>query len=483
MKAWHWNAIVVISLSVGCASGRLAECDRAMPPVEPVTTAASTAATEPPIRLAAGAEPMPASPEQAAPLARRFQPEFVSPPIEPPILAAPGRPLTLEDLEALALGNNPTLAQAAARVAAAEGQAYQSGLWPNPELAYQANEIGQERQAGQQGFYVSQEFVMGGKLRLSRRAAEQVAQQRQFELSAQRLRVLNDVRTQFYEVLAAQLQADLARERVQFLATSADRTERLQKVGEASRIEVLQLRIDRGQAHLTEQNLRNRYAAAWRSLAALMGVPEQQPAPLEGQLMNDVPQRDWPTVLGQVLANSPELAAVTAEINQASWALERARVEPVPNVTALAGPQYDNATGFTVTNVQVSMPIPVFNRNQGGISKAQAELVAAQRKLNSVQLALQARVAGAYERYANARRQVEGYSQDIEPKARDARNILEKYFQKEQDLPTLMAYLASQRTLFDTQLAYLTALKELRQSVIALDGLVLTGSLATNAAE
>jgi cobalt-zinc-cadmium efflux system outer membrane protein len=407
----------------------------------------------------------------------------VPPPNGPSFSPGPGLPLTLADLEAIALANNPTLAQAAARVGSASAEAFQSGLWPNPVAGYVGQEIGNEGRAGQQGFYLQQEFVTGGKLQLSRQTAWQVAQRREFELAAQRLRVINDVRTQFYEVLTAQRQAELAHERVRFLRDSAERADRLQKVEEAAPIEALQLRIDAGQANLAVQALTNRYFAAWRQLAAVAGAPDQQPLPLAGQLEAEPPLREWHVALATVLDNSPELAAVAAEISEARWALARAEAEPIPNVTVQAGAQYDNATRDTWASVQVGMPLPVYNRNEGGIAKAQADLVAAQRKLNGVQLALQTRLAAAFERYSTARQQVEGYARDIEPKARQAQSILEKYYKADRGVPALQAYLAAQRTLFETQLAYLGALKELHQSVIALDGLALSGSFSAVAAE
>jgi cobalt-zinc-cadmium efflux system outer membrane protein len=318
---------------------------------------------------------------------------------------------------------------------------------------------------------------------LARQAAAQAAQRRQFELAAQRFRLINDVRGQFYEVLTAQRQAELARKRVRFLDVAATDTERLLNLKEAAAIEVLQFRIDRGQAHLVAQALDNRSLAAWRRLAALTGVPNQQPVPLQGELAAAPPARQWQVVLATLLENSPELAAVHAEIHEARWALERAQAEPIPNVTVQAGAQYDNATRDSFASLQVGMPLPVYNRNQGGIAKAQADLLAAQRKYQSVQLELQTRLAGAFERYSNASQQVDGYARDIEPKASQAQAILEKFYRADRGVPALQAYLAAQRTLFETQLAQLGALKELQQSVIALDGLVLSGSLSAAAAE
>lgn len=511
----RWFIIVgslLAAASLGCATGHLAKNDAPATPLEPAPLQSSTQTAQ----LVAFSQPLPSFPGEASPGAATtaqgvpdatvgnppppYGPEALPPPDNRPHAAGPGQPLTLADLEAIALGNNPTLALAAARVAAARGNAFQTGLWRNPVVGYQGNDIGNEGRAGQQGMFVEQEFDTGGKLRLSRLTAEQVARRREYELVAQRFRVLNDVRTQFYEALTAQRQTELSRQRLKLLEKSADETERLFKVEEASRIEVLQIRIEVGQARLVAETTANRYEVALRRLAAVLGTPEQLPAPLAGDAAWErlaaapdapgkapvppkLPVREWPSALALLLGSSPELLAASAGIREAQWALDRAQAEPIPNVTVQAGAQYDNATRDTFANVQLGVPLPVFNRNQGGIAKAAADLTAAQRRFASVQLALHTRLAEAFERYANARRQVEGYLSDIVPKALEARGIIDKYYRKERDLPALLAYLSSQRTLFEAQLAYLNAVKELHQSVIAIDGLVLTGSLSAAASE
>jgi outer membrane protein, heavy metal efflux system len=78
--------------------------------------------------------------------------------------------LTLVELEQMALGNNPTLAQAAAEIRAATGRKLQSGLYPNPTVGYQGEQIrGGSQGGGEQGFFVSQDIVLGGKFGLNRR--------------------------------------------------------------------------------------------------------------------------------------------------------------------------------------------------------------------------------------------------------------------------------------------------------------------------
>ncbi|MEE3220974.1 MAG: hypothetical protein VX257_11945, partial [Planctomycetota bacterium] len=79
--------------------------------------------------------------------------------------------LSLADLESMAQQHHPALVAAAARVAAASGQWRQAGRWPNPIVGYHAAEIGIRDSAGQQGAFVRQKVITGGKLRLDQAAA------------------------------------------------------------------------------------------------------------------------------------------------------------------------------------------------------------------------------------------------------------------------------------------------------------------------
>jgi outer membrane protein TolC len=110
----------------------------------------------------------------------------------------------LSDLEEMAAKNNPTLSQAQRAVEAAQARKLQVGLYPNPVVGYQGDEIrGGSYGGGEEGFFVEQPVILGGKLGLNRKiaAAEQV--ERQVEVDAQRQRIENDVRMAYYRVLAA----------------------------------------------------------------------------------------------------------------------------------------------------------------------------------------------------------------------------------------------------------------------------------------
>ena len=171
------------------------------------------------------------------------------------------------------------------------------------------------------------------------------------------------------------------------------------------------------------------------------------------------------------------MAGAQAGVERARAAVDRAYAEPIPNVDVQLTGQHDNSTGDNILGVQAVIPIPIWNRNQGGISKAQAEFAAAKSDVARVQLSLQQRLADVYQRYANARHQVERYEQNILPDAQASLDLInEAYRQGEFGY---LALLTAQRTYFQTNLAYLDSLRQLRETMIEIDGFLLRGSLQT----
>lgn len=390
-------------------------------------------------------------------------------------VSVPGSGMTLAELEQMAERSNPTLSQAAARVQAAHGQHLQVGLYPNPVIGYQGSEIGNEGRAGQQGGFISQEIVTAGKLQLNRTVASQEINQANWAYQSQRLRVLTDVRRSFYEVLVAQRSMELSEQLVGLGEQGVKAAEELLKAKEVARADVLQARIEVDSARILLDKARNRHAGAWRNLAAVVGNPTLQPTPLAGNLQEGMTQLGWEETLNRLLADSPQYAGAQAGVARAQAALSRECAGRIPNVDLQTGVQYDNATGSTIANVSVGVPLQIFNRNQGNIAKAQAELIAAQHEVTRVRLALQQRLAVAFEQYTTAQQQVEKYTRDIMPNSKESLKLVSAGY-KQGEFSYLML-LTAQRTYFQTNLAYLDALRDLRSAKASIDGNLLSDSL------
>jgi outer membrane protein, heavy metal efflux system len=388
---------------------------------------------------------------------------------------APAGGVSLAELEETAARCNPSLAQAAARIEAARGQHLQVGLRPNPVAGYLATEIGDEGRAGQQGGFVSQEVVTAGKLQLNRALADQEIRQAEYALAAQRCRVLTDVRRGFYETLAAQRSLELSQQLLRLGEQGVKAAEDLLKAKEVARVDVLQSRIEADSARIILEKAQNHYTGAWRALAAVIGDPARQPTPLAGDLLNGIAQLTWDETLNRLLAESPQLAAAQSGVARAQAAVNRECAGRIPNVDLLASVQYDNATRDTMAGVQVGVPIPIYNRNQGNIFKAQAELVAAQHEVARVRLALQQHLAAVFEQYMTARQQVEKYTRDILPNSDESLKLVTAGYRQGEF--GYLVLLTAQRTYFQTHLSYLDALRDLRTSAAVIEGNLLADSL------
>lgn len=399
-----------------------------------------------------------------------------SAPVPPKPIAAESstRTWTLPELERAALENHPAIEVAAARVEGAKGQWEQAGLYPNPAIGYHATQIGNRDTPGQQGGFVSQKFITAGKLGLDQAVASRQIQALEYGYDGARRRIANGVRTRFYAALVAQKRLEIAEELVRIGNALAESSRKLLQARQAAENELLQAEIEAESARIVADNSRVEYEAALARLAAAAGMNQLANAKLDGELEAQIPEFDRESSLARILAASPELAAARWHVERARAATVRAEREWIPNIDAMVSarhntinPQHDN-----VVNIQVGIPLPVFDRNQGNIRKARAEWIAAENAVRRTELDLRDRFAVVYRRYANARQQVDRYSGQILPKARKSLKLVQQGYEKRQvDYLTL---LTTQRTYFRTNLAWLDAVWQLRQAAIAIDGLLLT---------
>ncbi len=411
------------------------------------------------------AEPVPQSSPEALPL---------SPPATSPVVV---QGLTLADLETMALAGNPSIARTSALLDAARGNYIQVGLPPNPSAGYEGQQIGSRGLAEQDGVFVSQEIVRGGKLKLNRQVAAQEWVRAEQELSAQQQRVLTDVRVAYYEVLIAQRQDSLTTELLQVARRALNVAEGLLKGKEVGRVDVLQAELETENAEIIARNARHRRAAAWQRLSAVVGNPSLPIQDLDGDLEHPHGEYTWDGSLQLVLTNSPEIAAAVANVERARWAVQRAVVEQTPNVTVLGLVNWrDNGIGGRSDGgISVGVPLPLWNRNQGGIIQAQGQVAAAERALDQLELALQDRLTPVYERYANAFHQVARYRTKILPAAQESLDLTRQLYQGGET--GFVNLLLAQRTYSQTNLNYLESLRALRGAEAEIEGLLLSGSL------
>jgi cobalt-zinc-cadmium efflux system outer membrane protein len=471
--------VTLLSTMVGCQLPALARIPASVahnppPPSAPVPDNAQLASWQPPH----------ASAELGVQPTSYVQPVvLVAPPIEnldaPPAELLPEAPneFTLEELEEIALATNPSLAEAQAGINAARGRWVQVGLPPNTVLGYSGQQIGSHGEAEQHGVLIGQQFVRGHKLQLNREVADQEILIAERQLETQRHRVLSDVRLGYYEVLVAQKRLELA-EQVVGVAESALKTSTaLERAKEVSRADVLRAQIELQSVGLVVKTAHNQRAAAWSRLTAVLGTPELPPTKLAGDVEAVQLDLSYSEVLEQILQNSPELHAALFNVEKSRWAVARSCAEAKPNLDVQGVVQYDNSTGSNNGILQVTMPIPWLNRNQGGIREAQANLAASQFGVSRVELSLQRRLAAVFQRYATARNQVQDYNAagGILENSRTNLDFVRRAFEAGE--MGSLDYLMVQRTYMQANLAYVEAIGELWAASVEMEGLLLKDSL------
>lgn len=381
---------------------------------------------------------------------------------------------TLDELVNLALANNPAIQELAATTQKAAGFRTQVGLYANPIVGYQGQQLA-DRGTDQHTVFAQQEFATANKLQLNRRVQNEALRAQLQELEAQKLRVATDIQTLYYQALGYQKQLKLIKDFRALMDKGYDLAQLRLKAAEGSKIDVLQTKVQRSEIDLMYRQTVARYDAAWREISAIAGVQGMTPTVLAGEFPESSDAMNWDNIATTIVGSSPEYAAAQARIRQARAELQRHGVQAIPNLTVQFGAGVDNGTNSGIMNLQVGAPIPVFNKNQGNIAAARAEYCRNLMESQRIKNAIRARLATVSRDFESALEAVNVYSTDILPSAQEALALAETAYKAgEMDFIQL---LVARRTYFDSNLQYVNSQAQMTSAKAKVDGLVLSGSL------
>jgi cobalt-zinc-cadmium efflux system outer membrane protein len=327
----------------------------------------------------------------------------------------------------------------------------------------------------QHGPFIEQEFVRGDKLQRNRQVLQYTLRVQSCEAQAQRLRVLTDVRTRFYEALAAQQELAAIREFTVIAERGLQVANFRKEAEEASEIDVLQSRTLLSEIQLARAQVEARYRGAWGDLTAIAGVPDLMPMRLASDVPAPIEYPSWETIAADTLARSPEMAAASELVGEKRAFLARQQVQPVPNLIAQVGGGYDNGTNTGLINVQVGAPLPLVNKNTGNIAAAQADYVRAVQNARRVEYSIRSRLARTAQEYDAALASVQKYEQEIIPQTQRALTLSEQAYAAGELY--FLQVLVVRRSFFDAQVELIKARARLAQAGALVEGLVLTGGL------
>jgi len=361
--------------------------------------------------------------------------------------------LSLPEALSAAFAQNPELAAAGREIGIAEGERRQAGLIPNPQLSWEVEDT--RRETRTTTVTLSQPLELGGKrgARIAVAGAGQTIAQ--LDLERQRNGLRADVVQAFHAALRAQTALELAQQSQALTERGLRVVQGRVTAGQSSPVEATRAQVQLAQAQAQVRRAASQRSVAYQALARLTGSPV---ARFDRLLATDLSPGAAPAaeaLLARVEQTAEwRLAAAQVERGEASLGSEKA--QRIPDLTVSLGSQYSREDRERVNVVGLSMPLPLFDRNQGNVLVAARRADQARDLRNAVELRLRSETRSALSQWATAMQEVQAYNRTILPSAQQAVDTATRGF--EMGKFAFLDVLDAQRTLIEARGLYLQAL-------------------------
>ncbi len=387
-----------------------------------------------------------------------------------------GKPYSLFELQDIALRNNQAIRRASAAADAAYGVTIQAGLYPNPNVGWQADQIqpGSKptNNAGQQGAFIQQLIKTAGKLSLAKAAAGMDYVNAQVALHRTQIDVMTAVRSAWFDAIVAEETLKVARAIFDLSNEVYSLQIKLVAGGDHATYEPLQLYTQAVRSWTDYVEARNRFIAAHKRLGAALGDPLMTPKMLDGSAIVEPPSYDAEESLRWIFENHTDLLSARNSVVRAQYELRLAQVTPIPDVFTGTVIQHDNSNTNNQINLQIGIQLPIFDRNQGNIRAARGRLAEAAEVVKVRQNDLSAQFAEAFARYQTNKMLAANYRDKVLPNlVRVYRSTYQRYQQEPQKV-TFNDIVVAQLNLGQALRAYLQALSDQWRAVVDLGSLL-----------
>ena len=368
---------------------------------------------------------------------------------------AQAAPLTLERALQSAFAHNPNLAAAQWEIGVAEGDRQQAGLIPNPQVSWEAEDT--RRRSRTTTLMLSQPLELGGKRGARIEVAERAQDAASIELERRRNELRADVFQAFYNSTIAQQRLLLTEQSLQLAERGLRVAQGRINAGKAAPVEAMRAQVQLSQVRLELRRAERDQATAYQQLAQVTGAPQATFTRAE-EPTSALPAIASSQILLDRLPDTAELRLARLQINQKEASLGLEKALRIPDLTVSIGSQYSETDRERVNLLGVSMPIPLFNRNQGNVLAAARRTDQARDLRNASELRLRSEVQSGLEQWATANTEVNAFNQVILPAAQSAVDTATRGF--EMGKFNFLDVLDAQRTLFEARSQYLQAVAD-----------------------
>jgi outer membrane protein, heavy metal efflux system len=382
----------------------------------------------------------------------------------------PDATITLTQAWAAALAGNPEIAAYQWEVRAQEGTALQAGLAPNPEFGFLVEEFGGSDSrngfnAAETTLQLSQKLQTGGKRPKNWKVAALGKELAQWDYQSRSLDVLAAASGAFSEVLAYQEKQDLMDQLVRIAEQTVQTMTARVSAGKAPLLEQTKadvslsfVKIEQERTLQALEVARNRLAATWSGHANDFHA-------VKGEFYRRGPLPD----LGKIrkrLADNPDWIRWESELSQRRAKTELEKAKRYPDVTVIAGAKNFQDEPGTAMIVGLSVPLPLFDRNQGGIAESEARLRQGQFQARAARVRLETELEQIYRKLASAAKQVEALENRVIPGIEQAFQTAQQGYAEGKF--NSLDVLDAQRTLFEARMQYIDTLLAYHQVYVEL---------------
>ncbi|HEY9842574.1 MAG TPA: TolC family protein [Candidatus Obscuribacterales bacterium] len=369
--------------------------------------------------------------------------------------------LNLQQARGLVLLYNPAFQSLAWEIRARQAALLQAGLAPNPSVDLTSEDAFSSNIFAGESFpelilTLSQPLLLGDKLGKQQTVARLNAELAGWDFERQRLEVLSEVTQRYIDVVQDQDSVALTLELQQVSEETLRVIQAEVDAGKVSPLEVTRAQVVLANSRLDVEEAQLALEQAREELASLWGGGGSDFERAAGKLeLKDVKLPAFEPLLA-ALQQHPDIARWDTEFAQRQASLEFEESLAIPDLAVAGGLQRHTDSGDVGVNIGLSLPLPIWNRNQGNIAFASLRQQKAVEERERSLFSLRASLRGAYQRLRRAHGRLEMLQKSILPQAEEAFLGIRKGYQ-EGKFDYLDA-LEAQRNFFEARAQAVTAL-------------------------
>jgi outer membrane protein, heavy metal efflux system len=360
-----------------------------------------------------------------------------------------------------------------------------AALLPNPTLDFEAGTgaLTGSRDENNLSIGISQEFPMAGKRDKRQTIAERELEVYSWQLADRERVIREEVKTAFQDAILAQKRTDLADRAIELNRQLLEVTRERLAAGDIPELEMNLVKVELARSEGSRIDAARALHQSQARLWSLMGLPGGESPVIAGNLDTDVTMTRSLVDLKQLARGKrPDLKALESEISRGEADITLAQAESVPNLTAGFFYTHDRRTDATgageekvrdnLLGIRLSLPLPLFDRNQAGVQEARAKRSSTESRLLAASRNVERDVETAYTSCLNSEKVLSLYKTNIIPQLEENLKLTQEAYRLGE--VGILAVIQEQKKFFEVSEGYLTALHDRQRALVRLEAAVAT---------